>query len=108
MEEQTVRPAVPGDTSEILSVAEAGWTETYDGILSEETVETALERDHTVCTVQSMPEVGIAVFGFWSLATPLALIGLGIGLLSPIGILAVAGCVMPFFLSLLSAWALYL
>lgn len=44
MEELTVREAVPSDTSGILSVAEAGWTETYGDILAAETISTALEE----------------------------------------------------------------
>ncbi|WP_336326634.1 GNAT family N-acetyltransferase [Halovenus sp. HT40] len=44
METLTVREAVPSDTPEILSVAEAGWEETYGDILAEETISTALDE----------------------------------------------------------------
>jgi GNAT superfamily N-acetyltransferase len=44
MEKLTVREAVPDDTSGILSVAEAGWTETYGDMLAPETISAALSE----------------------------------------------------------------
>ncbi len=42
MDSGHIREATPADTPEIQSVAEAGWQATYDEILDQETIETAM------------------------------------------------------------------
>lgn len=42
MNEITIREATPNDVTDILHIAERGWYTTYDDILSQETIESAM------------------------------------------------------------------
>lgn len=55
-----------------------------------------------VSYLQSIPEVGVLVFGAWSLATPVALAAAGVPLTSLVGVLALSGTWLPLGLSLLT------
>jgi curved DNA-binding protein CbpA len=55
-----------------------------------------------VAFLQSMPEVGIAVFGIWSTLTPPGLLVLGVAPLSVPGVVAVLGTMLPLGLCLLT------
>jgi curved DNA-binding protein CbpA len=54
-----------------------------------------------VAYLQSMPTVGVVVFGSWSLLTPLAFAAAGLPLFSPFGLAALGGTILPFGLSVL-------
>lgn len=57
--------------------------------------------------LQSMPEVGVVVFGAWTVLLPVVLAaGLGVDLLSFVGAVAIAGTVLPLGLSVLTFVAL--
>jgi len=55
-----------------------------------------------VAYLQSLPEVGIVVFGAWSLLVPAAFLALGVPLVSLAGAAAVLGTVLPLGLSALT------
>lgn len=55
-----------------------------------------------IAFLQSVPEVGIAVFGVWSALLPLTMVWLGVDLVSVRGFFAVLAVVFPFGLSLLT------
>lgn len=57
--------------------------------------------------LQSQPEVGVVVFGVWTIVTPLVLVTFGLGLTSLLGIAALVGTALPLGLSLVSFWILY-
>lgn len=59
-----------------------------------------------IAFLQSVPEVGIAVFGIWSVLLPLTMVWLGIDLVSVRGFFAVLAVVFPFGLSLLTRVAI--
>jgi molecular chaperone DnaJ len=65
-----------------------------------------------ICTVlliaflQSIPEVGIAVFGTWSVMLPLVLFSAGVELMALTSVLAMAGVMFPLGLSLLTRLAI--
>lgn len=58
-----------------------------------------------IAFLQSVPEVGIAVFGIWSLLLPGVILWLGIELLSLYTLAAMVGVVFPLFLSVLTRLA---
>lgn len=60
----------------------------------------------TVAYLQSMPRVGLIVFGSWSAIAVLVLLLSGIGLFSLVGVAVLTGTVLPFALSILTASAL--
>jgi len=60
----------------------------------------------TVAYLQSMPRVGLIVFGTWSALAVVVLVLSGIGLLSLVGVAVLSGTVLPFALSVLTASAL--
>lgn len=61
-----------------------------------------------VCTIavvgylQSIPEVGVVVFGVWSLVTPVAFVFFGVELLSLVGLVALTSTWLPLGLSVLT------
>lgn len=57
--------------------------------------------------VQSRPEVGVVVFGIWSVLTPFVLAALSVDPTGLQGILALTGTVLPFCLSVASFTVLY-
>jgi molecular chaperone DnaJ len=59
-----------------------------------------------IAFLQSIPEVGIAVFGLWSVLLPMVLVWLGIELLSLVTLLAMVAVVFPLFLSVLTRLAI--
>jgi len=59
-----------------------------------------------IAYLQSIPEVGVAVFGVWSLLLPACLLWLGVDLVSIRALLALVGVVFPFFLSVLTQVAI--
>jgi molecular chaperone DnaJ len=59
-----------------------------------------------IAFLQSIPEVGIAVFGLWSVLLPLVMVWLGVELLSLLTLLAMVAVVFPFFLSILTRVAI--
>lgn len=59
-----------------------------------------------IAFLQSIPEVGIAVFGLWSVLLPMVIVWLGIELLSLLTLLAMVAVVFPFFLSVLTRIAI--
>ena len=52
--------------------------------------------------LQSQPEVGVVVFGLWSLLTPAAFVAAGVPLTGLVGIVALTGTWLPFGLSVLT------
>jgi len=60
-----------------------------------------------IAFLQSIPEVGIVVFGVWSVLLPLILFGsIGISPVSAIGVAVLGAVVFPFFLSVLTWYIL--
>jgi molecular chaperone DnaJ len=59
-----------------------------------------------IAFLQSIPEVGIAVFGLWSVLLPLVMVWLGVELLSLLTLGAMVAVVFPFFLSILTRIAI--
>lgn len=57
-----------------------------------------------VAYLQSMPEIGVLVYGSWSVLLPTILLGFGVNLLAPLVLVAISATVLPFALSLLT-WA---
>lgn len=57
--------------------------------------------------LQSVPEVGVVVFGVWSVLTPLALIFFGVDPAGLQAVLALTGTLLPFGLSVASFLVLY-
>jgi hypothetical protein len=55
-----------------------------------------------VAYLQSIPTVGVVVFGTWSVLVPVVFVGLGLDLFSFVGLTAVAGTVLPLGLSALT------
>jgi len=55
-----------------------------------------------VAYLQTMPTVGLVVFGTWSLLVPVLFSAIGIPLFSLLGVVALAGTVLPLGLSLLT------
>lgn len=55
-----------------------------------------------VAYLQSLPEVGVVVFGAWSLLAPAGFLALGVPLVSLAGAVAVLGTVLPLGLSVLT------
>lgn len=56
--------------------------------------------------LQSIPEVGMVVFGGWSVLVPFVFAAIGLPLFSPIGFVAMAATFLPFGLSALVRWAI--
>lgn len=52
--------------------------------------------------LQSTPDVAVLVFGGWSMLTPILLLGVGVGLASLVGIVALCGTWLPFGFSVLT------
>jgi molecular chaperone DnaJ len=59
-----------------------------------------------IAFLQSVPEVGITVFGVWSVLLPVTMVWLGVDLVSIRGFFAVLAVVFPFGLSLLTRVAI--
>jgi hypothetical protein len=59
-----------------------------------------------IAFLQSVPEVGIAVFGIWSVLLPLTIVWLGVNLVSIQAFFAILAVVFPFGLSLLTRVAI--
>lgn len=59
-----------------------------------------------IAFLQSIPEVGIAVFGLWSVLLPMVIVWLGLELLSLVTLLAMVAVVFPLFLSVLTRIAI--
>lgn len=59
-----------------------------------------------IAFLQSIPEVGIAVFGLWSVLLPLGIVWLGLELLSLVTLLAMVAVVFPLCLSVLTRIAI--
>ena len=59
-----------------------------------------------IAFLQSVPEVGIAVFGIWSVLLPLTMVWLGVDLVSIQAFFAILAVVFPFGLSLLTRVAI--
>jgi hypothetical protein len=55
-----------------------------------------------VAYLQSIPTVGVLVFGTWSVLVPVMFVSIGADLFSPLGVAAVAGTVLPLGLSVLT------
>ena len=55
-----------------------------------------------VAYLQSIPTVGVIVFGTWSVLAPAILLSAGIGLITAVGLATLAGTVFPLGLSLLT------
>jgi len=59
-----------------------------------------------IAFLQSVPEVGIAVFGVWTVLLPITLLWVGINLVSPRAFLAIVAVVFPLGLSVLTRVAI--
>ena len=55
-----------------------------------------------VAYLQSIPTVGVVVFGTWSVLVPVIFASIGLDLFTPVGLAAVAGTVLPLGLSALT------